>query len=245
MNKSFIFLLLIAVSLCVSFGAGSNAESAPIYLVAMPTPTPLAEIERLELDKNEVLIPCPPIDNIPKEGRACPDDDGLVAVKTIVRNPKKAPLVYAYTVSGGRIVGQGEKVVWDLKGVRPGTYTITAAIDDGRGFSYETKNQTIPVRECDCPLICICPTLSVSGGGVIKAGETVEFTANVSGGTAADITYNWTISQGEIIEGQGTSKITVKTTKETTGTITATVEIGGDLCAVCLRTASESATIIK
>jgi hypothetical protein len=92
----------------------------------------------------------------------------------------------------------------------------------------------------------VCPTLDVSGGGSVKAGKAVEFTANVSGGTAPDITYDWTVNQGEIVEGQGTPKIKVKTTSEMTGTITATVEIGSSgLCADCPRTASETAVIVE
>lgn len=42
-------------------------------------------------------------------------------------------LTYIYKVSGGRIIGSGENVIWDLASVEPGTYSITAAADDGCG----------------------------------------------------------------------------------------------------------------
>ncbi|MBX3245386.1 MAG: hypothetical protein KF685_13120 [Acidobacteria bacterium] len=48
-------------------------------------------------------------------------------------DPEGDVLTYNYTVTGGRIIGSGAKVVWDLAGVRPGTYTLTAAVDDGAG----------------------------------------------------------------------------------------------------------------
>ena len=104
------------------------------------------------------------------------------------------------------------------------------------------------VRECDCHAPCICPALDVSGGGRIKAGENVTFKANVAGGSdTSGLTYKWTISQGEIIAGEGTAEITVRTTKEMSGTIEATAEITGPgFCEMCrAMTNSETATIIQ
>ena len=55
----------------------------------------------------------------------------------------------------------------------------------------------------------------------------MTFTANVSGGGPhVTPTFNWTVSAGTISSGQGTSSITVDTTG-VSGTITATVEVGG------------------
>lgn len=207
---------------------------------ANPTPTlsDLPEIEKIALDKIEVVKSC-----LDKEYDG---KDLRIRVETTVRNPKNLPLIYDYTVSSGRIVGQGDKVVWDLKGARQGTYTITVAIDYGRGFINEAKSETVKVKECEFEHVCVCPAVDAVGGGNIRAGENVTFTAAVSGGTATDISYKWTISQGEIIAGQGTREITVKTTKEMSGTIEATVEVGAPgLCNNCRITASETATIIK
>jgi len=48
-----------------------------------------------------------------------------------------------------------------------------------------------------------CPTVDVSGGGVVNPGETVSFTANVDTKERTDlqIEYIWTISNGKIISG--------------------------------------------
>jgi hypothetical protein len=48
-----------------------------------------------------------------------------VDVKATAVNPDNDILTYNYTVTGGRIIGAGAKVKWDLTGVRSGTYTIT------------------------------------------------------------------------------------------------------------------------
>jgi hypothetical protein len=70
----------------------------------------------------------------------------------------------------------------------------------------------------------------------------MTFTANVSGGSSSDFTYNWTVSQGDIIEGQGTPVIRVQTTEAMAGgNITATVTLGG-VC-TCDRSASETGGI--
>ncbi|HEY8562414.1 MAG TPA: hypothetical protein VIL74_18700 [Pyrinomonadaceae bacterium] len=170
----------------------------------------------------------------------------MIAVETVVRNPKNLPLVYGYTVSGGRVIGKGEKVVWDLKGVRPGIYTIDVAIDYGRGFVDNPKSKTVTIIEPACDPPCLCPAVDVVGGGEVQAGENLEFTAVTAGGAQDEIIYKWTVSQGEIVEGQGKSKIIVKTTSETIGEVKATVEIGGsDFCSNCEPTAFETGTVVK
>ncbi len=58
---------------------------------------------------------------------------------------------YVYTVSSGKIIGTGYRVRWDLTGVKPGIYTITAAVMDDSGHCEKSKMKTISVRE---PLSC-------------------------------------------------------------------------------------------
>ena len=62
----------------------------------------------------------------------------------------------------------------------------------------------------------------------------MTFTANASGGSQSNVTYNWTVSQGTIVSGQGTPVIEVSTTPDMAGgNVTATVTIGGNLCPTC------------
>jgi hypothetical protein len=56
-----------------------------------------------------------------------------------------------YVVSAGKIIRQGKEVFWDLTGVKPGVYSITAAVDDSCGFCGTTMTKTVTVKECvDC-----------------------------------------------------------------------------------------------
>jgi hypothetical protein len=75
----------------------------------------------------------------------------------------------------------------------------------------------------------------------------MSFTANVSGGTSGDITYDWSVTNGTISSGQGTPSITVDTTGLANNTnITATVTIGGALlCAECVKQASETGSVSR
>ena len=173
-----------------------------------------------------ITLGCAP--GIKSSSGACNDSSRTVGVATSASDPENDVLTYNYTVSGGRIVGSGAKVEWDLSGAQPGTYTITTAVDDGCGVCGKTDTTTINVKECpDCIKICECPTLTLADrAGVTNPGSPMTFTANVTGG--ADVTYNWTVSAGTIASGQGTSSITVRHDTDMAGqTVTATVDIGG------------------
>ncbi|MBV9216911.1 MAG: hypothetical protein JO053_12120, partial [Acidobacteria bacterium] len=107
--------------------------------------------------------------------------------------------------------------------------------------------RTVKVENCpDCVQICNCETLSVSGpSGITNPGDSMTFTAVVSGGTG-NYTYNWSVSAGSIVSGQGTPSITVATNKDMGGqSVTATVELGnvGDPSCGCPTNASETAGI--
>ena len=75
------------------------------------------------------------------------DADRTVAVTTEGFDKEGDILTYSYNISGGKIVGTGASVRWDLTGVKPGTYTITVAADDGCGDCGTTKTQEIKIVE--------------------------------------------------------------------------------------------------
>lgn len=197
-----------------------------------------ANVDAVSLSTTVITLPCAP-GKRPRAGGTC-DDNRTISVATRASDPENDVLTYNYTVSGGRIVGQGANVQWDMSGVTPGTYTITTGVNDGCGVCGKTDTQTITVKECDCEEICSCPTLSVDGpSGLTAPGQSMTFTASVSGG---DVTYNWSVSSGTISSGQGTSSITVDTTGLAPGTnVTATVDLVG-VAPGCGCTTSASAT---
>jgi hypothetical protein len=201
-----------------------------------------ADVTGLTLSDTEIKLGCP-AGQRPAEGQTC-NDSTTVNVSTTAVDPENDVLTYNYTVSGGRIVGTGANVQWDLSGLSPGTYTITAGVDDGCGLCGKTETRTITIAECVCVPACECPTLSVTGpAGITPPGDAMTFTANVVGGPS--VTYNWSVDRGVIESGQGTPSISVRTSREDAGqNVTATVTLGGlDPACGCPSSASETAPV--
>ncbi len=71
-----------------------------------------------------------------------------------------------------------------------------------------------------------CPTISVNGpAGIVSPGEIATYVAQVdTKGQKLSLVYEWSVSAGEIVSGQGTDTIKVKQPDEA---VTATVVIGG------------------
>ncbi|MEP6900778.1 MAG: hypothetical protein ABJA66_03450 [Actinomycetota bacterium] len=90
-----------------------------------------------------------------------------------------------------------------------------------------------------------CATIEVTHGGVVRTGEPMNFTANVTGITK-DLTleYEWKVSSGTISSGQGTPSITVDTTDLEDTNITAEIKIKG-LYDNCAASASETGSVMR
>ncbi len=199
-----------------------------------------AVVNSVTLSDTVISLPCPP--GYKSSSGAC-NDSRTINVSTSASDAENDVLTYNYTVSGGRIVGQGANVQWDLSGVQPGTYTITTGVDDGCGVCGKTDTKTITIEECkDCVKICECPTITITGpGGTTNPGETMNFTLSGLG----SYTVNWSVSAGTIESGQGTASITVRAPADgSVSNITATAEVGGlDPNCNCTATYSETGPV--
>ena len=109
--------------------------------VASSTTRP-PSITRLDLGHTEISSKCA------RTGRAC-SDKRVVGVRTV---PVKwnGPHKYVYTVTAGKIVGDGPQVKWDLSDVQPGKYAITVGITipyaDRWGVLGSTETREVVVR---------------------------------------------------------------------------------------------------
>ncbi|HLL99803.1 MAG TPA: hypothetical protein VK400_02005 [Pyrinomonadaceae bacterium] len=95
-----------------------------------------ANVTAVELSRTEVPAVCPP-DN------SCTQ---IIEVSTVAVDPGNGGLTYVYTISGGKIIGSGSNVRWDLSGVKPGTYVITVGIDEGSGWGVLGSTRTREVK---------------------------------------------------------------------------------------------------
>ena len=143
-------------------------------------------------------------------------------------DPDNHTLLYTWSVTGATIRGEGREVTWDLSGVAEGTYTATVELNDGNQHT-ATGSTTVSVALCSgCerpppP----CPAVSVSCSNQVD-NQPITFEATVVGGDPKrKPVYNWSVTAGTIIGGQGTSKITVDISALGSRSITATVSLSG------------------
>jgi hypothetical protein len=177
-----------------------------------------------------ITLPCPPGTSSPSCTASASRSVDLTANAT---DPDNDTLLYTWSVTGGRLTGEGRGVSWDLSGVNTGSYTASVEVNDGNAH---TANASTTVAVADCTgCVPPCPMVSVSCPSDVDLGSPITFTASVS--ADANVTYNWSVSAGTITGGQGTNSITVDTAGLGGQTVTATVELGG-LDPSCSRTAS-------
>jgi len=173
---------------------------------------------------SSVTRPCPPGTNSP----SCSSTGDSVQLTANAADADNDVILYAWSVTGGRISGEGRNVTWDLSGVAIGSYTATVEVNDGNQHPV-TSSATVSVAACTG---CVeppkpCPVVSVSCPSDAQPGS-ATFTASVSNGDPnMTPTYNWSVSAGTISSGQGTSSIMVDTTNLGGQTVTATVSVGG------------------
>ena len=179
--------------------------SASPALVTLPPKWPEVPVQNCELTGNEVRL---------YANTTSPDKDNV--------NLK-------WQVPVGRLITKKRAVIWDLSGVEDGTYTATVEASDRHK---NTGSGSVTVTVLICPGVFPdpppCPTISVSCPSEVEAKDAVTFEATVSGGPP-DVTptYQWSVTAGKIISGQGTPKITVDVSTLNHKGVTATVKVGG------------------
>jgi hypothetical protein len=208
----------------VQFFAGRRNERE------VPTkPNTPAVISNVTVSDSEIVLPTCPEGQKPREGSTACNDAASVNIATTATDADNDPLIYQYTVSGGRVTGTGANVAWDLTGVQPGTYTVSVGVDDGCGVCGQPVTREVRIVTCtDCVPIVVCPTdvrVAVDRE-LINEGETATFTASATLNNN-NPAYNWTVSAGEIVSGQGTPTLVVRAAPGTGGSnITASVNFG-------------------
>ncbi|MDX6613904.1 MAG: hypothetical protein QOD75_3090 [Blastocatellia bacterium] len=97
----------------------------------------------------------PPTVNIPVNSFTiviCPpapsrSDSPVVSLRADASDPDNDTLTYSWSITAGRLRGDGPNVKWDLSGVTPGTYSATVEVSDGRTKGVATA--TVTVTTCE------------------------------------------------------------------------------------------------
>lgn len=199
----------------------------------------------LQASVASITYPCGP-GSLSSSG-SCPSTADLqVELRAIAKDFNKQ-LLYAYTVTGGRVVGEGSKVTWDLSGAWPGFYTATVEVQDNKKHR-ALSSVIVKIMNCpDCVHSFMCPTILVTCYDKVRSGTSITCKVVVSG-SSDPITYDWSVrdSSGEDLSGRisGTgASISIPTNGLGGKSVYTKVEVKG-LDPSCWRTASSS-TVVK
>ena len=107
-----------------------------------------ADMTDLELSTFHPLTSCQPGQTSDPESEQ-KSNSKVIDVRAFAFDPDGDVLVYDYAVSAGTIIGKGARVQWDLRGVPPGTYSITAGADDGCGHCGKSITRPVTVLGCE------------------------------------------------------------------------------------------------
>jgi outer membrane protein OmpA-like peptidoglycan-associated protein len=117
-----------------------------------------------------------------------------VTVRVNATSPENLPLTYSYTASGGTVEGNGPEARWNPSGVNPGSYTITAKVDDGKGGTASCNAEIRVEEKPHHP-----PTVSCSANPTtILPGERSTISCNATSPDNLPLTYTYSASSGQI-----------------------------------------------
>jgi hypothetical protein len=163
--------------------------------------------------------------------RAC-DNGGAPQVTLTAKavSPSGNQIRYKWTTSDGTIIGEGPVVTWNLAGLKPGYHKASLDIQTvGTGEACQAfSSVSVLVNPC-VEVRPVCPAIEISCPTNIAIDQPLTFSSRYSGGVPANVTpvYNWTVSAGTIITGQGTDTITVDTKGLAGQTVRASLSMGG------------------
>jgi hypothetical protein len=189
----------------------------------------------------ETIVYAPPTLNLVAEPNVITVCDGaaaLIQLNARASSKDGSSIRYSWRANGGTIEGSGEIVTWNLAGLTPGYYRAFVDIDTGSGeeLCQAFSSTTVLVNRCPPPAP-VCPRVAISCPETPGLGQPVEFTASVTGGSSDLRIYNWTVTAGTIISGQGTDRIRVDTKGLGGATVRANLSMGGlplDCSATCV-----------
>lgn len=168
-------------------------------------------------------------------------DNGAPKVQLTARavSPGGNPIKYRWSTPDGTIIGEGPTATWDLTGVKPGYHKASLDIVTNGSDGECQAFSSVTVLVNPCPVVSpVCPNIEIVCPTNIGIDQPLTFTSRATGGTPtitppSTPVYNWTVSAGTIVEGQGTNTIKVNTTGLAGQTVRASLLMPGYGSLVC------------
>ncbi|HJP91083.1 MAG TPA: hypothetical protein VJ875_03955 [Pyrinomonadaceae bacterium] len=202
---------------------------APIALVASLAAPQLSAQTRTVAAANAPLSLTLTADN--NVVTACADG-GAPQVRLTAQavSPGGYPIKYKWTTNAGVISGEGPVVTWNLAELQPGYHKASLDIQSvgSEGSCQAFSSVTVLVKPC-AVVQPVCPAIEIVCPTNVGVDQPLTFSSRASGGIPANVSpvYNWTVSAGTIIAGQGTDTIKVDTTGLAGQTVRASLSMGG------------------
>src|SRR5215207_1988065 len=205
------YLAPIALVACLSAPPSSAQKTRTVAAVNAPLSLSLTS------DTNTVL--------------ACADGGApQVHLTAKAVSPSGNPIKYKWSTTAGVISGEGPVVNWNLAGLKPGYHKASLDIQStGNDGSCEAfSSVSVLVNPC-AAVQPVCPAIEIVCPANVAIDQPLTFSSRATGGVPGDVSpvYNWSVSAGTIIGGQGTSTITVDTTGLGGQTVRASLSMGG------------------
>ena len=162
---------------------------------------------------------------------AC-DAGGAPQVKLTANavSPGGYPIKYRWTTSAGTISGEGPVVTWNLAGLKPGYHKASLDIQSVGSDASCQAFTSVSVLVNPCVAVQpVCPAVEIVCPTNVGMDQPLTFSSRLAGGVPANVSpvYNWTVSAGTIISGQGTDTIKVDTAGLAGQTVRASLSVGG------------------
>jgi hypothetical protein len=162
---------------------------------------------------------------------ACADGGApQVRLKANAVSPGGYPIQYKWSTSSGTISGEGPEVTWNLAGLKPGYHKASLDIRSvgSDGSCQAFSSISVLVNPC-VAVQPVCPAIEIVCPTDVAIDQPLTFSSRYTGGVPANVhpVYNWTVSAGTIISGQGTDTIKVDTTGLAGQTVRASLSMGG------------------
>jgi outer membrane protein OmpA-like peptidoglycan-associated protein len=117
-----------------------------------------------------------------------------VAIHVDASDPDNDPLTYSYTATGGSVDGSGPDARWTAGSSAPGSYTVTAAVNDGRGG---TASCATDIKVEPRPNRPPTATLTVERSPIL-IGEHTGITCTGTDPDGDPLTYSYSASGGQV-----------------------------------------------
>jgi ribosomal protein L21E len=225
MRKNIVLTLSISAIAILTFVFGNEHLtkylSRPTLAQANSAQSKVVSIKSVKLDKYQAVTFCPSHKFFSSRKGftgGCLEKDAEINISTEL-NGSDEGIEFQYIVSSGQITGEGKNVVWSPLYTKFGKHKLTVGISKDGKIIGKTISKTFEFNECQAT--CHeppCECAESKFGQIpkqVKRGDTIVLSIKTDPSNSKNMMAKWNIQGGEIINGQGTTKVLVKVGENT------------------------------